>query len=228
MYRSLKLFTMTIGHALSINCLANAAYAYSRDGQRFYLSQSARRTIQLFYEIASAKPTQHCWLLKYRPQIREIQRRKCTTILSRIAEASTDPKVQLLAIWLLGRCRRSAGTKQIAPYMRSRDRQMRKELVRAFRRMSAWTELRAMIRNESDSRILRMAMHIRVPPFADRLVKFTSSVDQRNEPDRSSAPQPLLIQPGVSCENGLPAKSRTLIRVILERIHRLVSFRNRR
>lgn len=183
MYRSLKLFTMTTRQAISINCLANAAYAYSRAGQRFYLSQSARRTIQLFYAIATTQPTQHCWLLKYRPQIREIQRRTCTTILSRIAEASTDPKVRLLAIWLLGRCGRSAGTKQIAPYMRSHDRQMRKELVRAFRRMSAWTELRAMIRNESDPCILRMAMHQRVPPFADRLVKFTRSVDQRSEFD---------------------------------------------
>ncbi len=219
---------MTTRQAISINCLANAAYAYSRDGQRFYLSQSAQRTIQLFYAIATTQPTQHCWLLKYRPQIREIQRRKCTTILSRIAEASTDPKVQLLAIWLLGRCGRSAGTKQIAPYMRSHDRQMRKELVRAFRRMSAWTELRAMIRHESDPCILRMAMHQRVPPFADRLVKFTRSVDQRSEFDSSSAAQSLLIRPGVSCKDGLPAKSRTLIRVILERIHRLVSFRNRR
>ena len=227
MYRSLKLFTMTIGHSLSTNCLANAAYAYSRDGQRFYLSQSARRTIQLFYDVASDVPTHRGWLLKYRPQIREIQRRKCTTILSRIAEASTDPKVQLLAIWLLGRCGRSAGTKQIAPYMQSRDRQMRKELVRAFRRMSAWAELRAMIRTESDPRILRMARQRSMRPFGDRLVKFTKSVDQSSEPDRTSAPQPLLIQPGLSRENGLPEKSRTLIRVILERIHRLVSFRNR-
>lgn len=219
---------MTTGHATSISFLTNAAYAYSRDGQRFYLSQSARRTIQLFYDIASAVPTQRSWLLSYRPQIREIQRRKCTNILSRIAEASTDPKVQLLAIWLLGRCGRCAGTKRIAPFMQSRDRQVRKELVRAFRRMSAWAELRALIRTESDPRILRMARLQTARPFGERLVKFAKSVDQRSEPDRPDAAQPLLIQPGLSCENGLPAKSRTLIRVILERIHRLVSFRNRR
>lgn len=197
--------------------------AWCVDGSRFVLSHSARRTLQLLAQIHAARPTETqksvYWLLSCRSQIREIENRNCTGILSRIVDLTDDPSLRILAIWLVGRCGSSIGTKKLAKFIKSQDRQTRKELARAFRRKAAWTEIRALLKNESDPRIVRLASSSKKRDFDQRLNRYTKSnkIASSNPPIRETA-----VAEGVDFSHGAPAKSRTFIRIMLERIHRLV------
>ena len=201
--------------------------ALAWDGSRFFLSHSARRSLQLLAQIhrhCQIRSATHSvyWLLHCRAQIREIERRKCGGVLSLVVELTPDPRLRVLAIWLVGRCGGVAGTKRLAKFIGSTDFQTRKELARAFKRKHAWAEIRTLLRNEHDDRILLLVTSDRQQAFDARLRSYTksTSVPSVNPPSKTT-----YLANGVDLNCGAPAKSRTLIRIILERIHRLVSLR---
>jgi hypothetical protein len=115
-----------------------------------------------------------------------------------------------------------AGTKRLAKYLGSTDFQTRKELARAFKRKHAWAEIRALLKNERDARIIRLATGERQQAFDARLRNYTKSTSVSSVQPPSRTPY---LANGVDLSSGAQAKSRTLIRIILERIHRLVSLR---
>jgi hypothetical protein len=191
------------------------------------LSHSARRSLQLLSqiyrqaEVRSSANSVH-WLLHFRDQIREIERRKCGGVLSLVVELTPDPRLRVLAIWLVGRCGGVAGTKRLAKFIGSTDFQTRKELARAFKRKHAWAEIRTLLRNEHDDRIIRLVTSDRQQSFDARLRSYTKST---SVPSVNTLSKTMFLANGVDLNCGAPAKSRTLIRIILERIHRLVSLR---
>lgn len=212
----------------SFNCESlgfplDAVYVFGHDDQVVYVSPSAQRTVYLVFEILNCwEDNSPYWLLKVRPQIREIIRRRCMGVLSRIVELAPDRRVRLLAIWLVGRCKGTVGTKRLARLIGCSDRQTHKQLAKAFRRMSAWAELRALMKVETDPRIRRLAQHSSQRSFEDCLAELKQVGKNKKLPTPN---RKFEILPGVSCSDGKPAKSRTFIRIVLERIHRLVGTR---
>ncbi|MCC6508231.1 MAG: HEAT repeat domain-containing protein [Pirellulaceae bacterium] len=208
--------------SVSIGFPKEARFQFQLNGRHFRVGAAGVNTIERLIEIFDAsslaeKPT---WLLARRDTIREIESLNCRSVLSLIADRTSDPKMRLLAVWLRGRCGGYIGTTILSRYTRSPSFQLRKETARALNRLSAWSVLAEVAESDSSERIRRIATPPLPKPHSRRLEDFSRNV----QPIRVTLkPPPIWISPEVRPSEGKRPKSVLLIRQILEHIHALVT-----
>jgi hypothetical protein len=197
-------------------------YWFYVGGQRFRLGPSGLRTLRLFIEIGekSRAATDRFWLLSLRPQIREMEQGNARAALCLAVSRARDERLRVLAIWLRGRCGGTLGTSIVATHAKSPQRLMRKEVARCLCRMSGWADLRQIEACEADPRIRRLASQSGPVTHVSRLKRFCQNVSQFAAPP--GEPQ-LFLAPGIESRQGRPPRPPWLIRLFLERIHRLVN-----
>lgn len=204
---------------------AKRHYRFRLRGQQYRVGPSGVRTLKLLAEIygACSASTNPSWPFRLRNKIRQVQALNSRSVLSYVVESAGDPVLRLLAIWLRGRCRGSLGTSSLALFATHPDDKIRKEVARALRRMGAWVQLREMADNDTSERIRRMATAEPLRPYRDRLAEFSGHFAHFEVPSVSF---PLFVSPEVDVRQGRPPKPGWVIRVILERIHRLITGRS--
>jgi hypothetical protein len=205
---------------------ANGDYTYNLHGRRYRVGSSGSRTLKLLTEIydSCAACADQSWPFSVRKQIKQVQDLNASALLCLVVERTDDPTVRILAIWLRGRCGGSLGTASLAKFAHHPDDQIRKEVARALKRMGAWAQLREMAENDTSERIRRMATSEPSRPYRDRLSDFSRRFPRVNV---ASVKQPLFVSPQLELGQGRPPKSRSVIRMILERIHRIVAGQSR-
>ena len=211
-----------------VHCRPRFGFPAKRDfcfrlrGRRYCVGSSGKRTLKLLTEFygtatACADPS---WPFPLREKIRQVQALNWRSVLSYVVQLTHDPTLRLLAIWLRGRCGGSLGTSSLARFAAHRDDQTRKEVARALKRMGAWVQLREIADNDTSERIRRMATMQPLRPYRDRLADFSNRLPRL---EVTSVKRPLFLSPELDVRQGRPPKSRSVIRMILERIHRLVA-----
>ena len=205
-------------------------YQFRLHGQRYYVGASSVRTLKLLADIYRACVTcdDGTWPLRLRPQIRQVQAIEATPVLCLVVERTDDPTLRILAIWLRGRCGGSLGTSSLAKFATAgesqsrspEDDRTRREVARALKRMGAWVQLREMAEHDPNPRIRRLATAQPARPYRQRLAEYTQRVSRVSA---ATGKQPLVLAPDLDLTQGRPPKSRSFIRTILERIHRLVT-----
>jgi len=135
-----------------------------------------------------------------------------------------DLDTRRLAIWLLGRIGNRYTTSLISALRDDPDVCIRKEVVRALRRLRAWAVLREIAVSENDPVVRRLATRAEVPrrDFSERMAKFLDNeIDNVAQAD-GTAPgvRPLYMNTAIG--EGTPPKSRWYMRLVLEHIRWLV------
>lgn len=196
-------------------------YQYRLAGRDCRLHPDDVRALTLLAEIAESADLENPrWLIPLRSHIREIEDLNPRAALIHVIERTESPLMRVLAIWLRGRCRGTFGAAAVARHARSSHRSMRKHVVQCLKRLSAWSELRRIEWAERDRQIRQLARPASPKPYAARLARFSRHMTgslvcgQRCE---------LFLAPGVDLTSGRRPKPVELIRMLLERIHRLVT-----
>jgi len=138
--------------------------------------------------------------------------------------ARDDSDLRRLAIWLLGQVGNRHTKHVLMLCSREDDVRIRKEAVRALRRLEAWAELREIAARETDPVVRRIAKSAEAPPreFSERMGRFLDNdVEVVENPDEAS-PGAKSLYVNTTIGDGTPPKSRWYIRLILERIRWLV------
>lgn len=199
---------------------------YRLRGRQYRVGSSDARTLKLLAEIydSCSACTDRSWPFQLRSQIRRIQRLSARRLLNWVAERTDDPTLRVLAIWLRGRCGGSLGTSSLARFSTHPDDQTRKEVARCLKRMGAWVQLREMADHDANPRIRRMATAQPPKPFRRRLADFSNRFPRQ---EIRSIKRRLFVSPEADVGQGRPPKSRWIIRMVLERIHRIVAGESR-
>ncbi len=161
-------------------------------------------------------------LISRRPEIRSFLSKLPVPPLRAILKGGFRDDLTQLAIRLAGRCDRGSFRQLDAGYICSPNRLLRKEAVRALRRLHDWGTLSKVAASDADPRIRNMAAAGAARPFTTRMSWFlrgkspVKPVNARNEVVLTKD-----YQPG----SGLCAKPVLLIRQLLERIRQLVQGR---
>ena len=202
-------------------------------GQGYFIGKASMRTLKLLADIygAWASADDGTWPFRLRPLIRQVQALDATPVRCLVVERTTDPTLRIMAIWLRGRCGGSLGTSSLAkfatagesPSRSPEDDRTRREVARALKRMGAWAPLREMAEHDPDPRIRRIATAQPARPYRQRLAEYTRRVSRVSA---ATGKQPLVVAPDLDLSQGRPPKSQSIIRAILEHIHRLVTGQN--
>lgn len=197
-------------------------YRFCVSGKKFRLGAAGLRTLRVLCELGDKSLTTNdvSWLLPLRPRIREIERANARAALCLAISHTNQERLRLLAIWLRGRCGGSLGTSIVAAYATSPDRMFRKEVARCLKRMSGWSELRLMEASELDPQIRRLATQASPATYKSRLSQFCQNVRLSGTSPTESQ---LYVSAAVDNRQGRPPRPAWLIRLFLERIHRLVN-----
>jgi hypothetical protein len=161
-------------------------------------------------------------LLPFRRDFRLIEYYEPVVGLMCWADRGEGP-CRTIAIWLLGRIRPLRDVSVIAR-CHNADPHVRRHAAKALWRMEAWALLRELAADDPDPVVRRIAEHAARPPadFQSRLSRYVRdevhSKALEELPRRERLQLYLNAVPGV----GLPPKSPAFIRMILERIRRLV------
>jgi hypothetical protein len=197
-----------------------------RIGKKRYVvngpSQVALRFLDQFdlYLQRAAGPVS---LLPFRHDFRLIEYYEPVVGLMWWAERGAGP-CRKIAIWLLGRIPYGCDVSVLARCRFDADFRVRRHAAKALWRMGAWAALRDLAADDPDRVVRRIAEHAARPPtdFATRLSRYlrdeVHAQALASRPRRERPRLYLKATPGV----GLPPKSPWFIRMILERIRRLV------
>ena len=161
------------------------------------------------------------WLLQFRREIRDLIGEEQRNILCHLAANIKDDSLRVLLVWFRGRCKGFVGTYQLANiYYETPDPLLRKETVRALKRMQAWQELIKIFNSEPIDRIRNMAAQRSPRGYDYRLQTFLKREVAAVSMEKKT--MPLFVAENVELISLPPLKSSGFIRLILERIHRLV------
>lgn len=199
---------------------ANRQFRIGR--QRFRIGARGAKTLKhlgTIYDLCATTVDSNC-LIQARPLIRDIQRWNSSATLALVVSQAKDPTMRILAIWLRGRCGGTLGTKIVSQFAKYPDFKTRKEVARALRRMSGWQTLDEMAADDSSERVRNLATCKPARPIVDRISRFMNHVSWRAVPD---AKKDVFVAADVDYRHGKPPKSADLIRVILQRIRRLLN-----
>lgn len=198
---------------------------YYFDGRRYVLNVTGARALRLFSRILNEqyRAKRPGWLLKYRTDFRGVIGGSQAPLLSYVVRHGATDEVKRLALWLRGRCGGPLGTDAVADLAVFSPPPMRKEAVRALRRMHAWEKLKIIERGEQNPRIRELASQRSSAPFESRLSSLSEKL-------AAVATSPLTrtmeVRAGVTiggCRHG--EKPLTRIRELLQRIRMLVTGR---
>ncbi|QDU91608.1 hypothetical protein Pla175_50380 [Pirellulimonas nuda] len=197
-------------------------YQFRLGGKKYRLGASGVRALTLLAGLVEQTPDRGDvgWLLRRRGDVREIERINPSAALILVVDRAQDDRLRCLAVWLRGRCGGVLGAATVSRLSTSTDRTLRKEAARCLRRLKAWAALRAIAEADPDPQIRALATQSPSVPFTTRLAGFSRRLSRRLA---SPATPGLWVSPDASFEQGRPPKPRRLIRLILERIHRLAA-----
>lgn len=190
-------------------------------GRRFRLRAHDVQLVQLMTYLLEQRPAApHVgWLIPHRPTLRQVLQLNARVGLTWLVECATESWHLRLALWLRGRCGGALGTPIVAKCLLSTDELVRKEAVRALRRMNAWAELHAVAEYDANPRLRRLASCRPPPDLRARVERFTEHIRAVPYETRS---RPLYVAPSVALDSCPHVRSRSYIREILDRIRRLV------
>lgn len=196
-------------------------YRFRINNQLFRVNPDGAEVLAILTEIynASVSCENACWALRMRHCIRRIELLDARSVLTLVIQKTPDDRVRVLAIWLRGRCGGHIGTSVVAKYAYSPNLRMQKEAVRALRRMSGWSQLRAIANSATSSRIRTMATQRAGRPLDDRLSSVLTNIRPIPIPPRRNE---IWILPGLRL-SFTPPKAVEHIRRVLMRIKRLAS-----
>jgi hypothetical protein len=160
------------------------------------------------------------WLIRYRHYIREIERTCPKKSLVLAISQTTNERVCCLAVWLRGRCCGSLGTDAVSKHAQASNESLRKEVARCLKRLSAWEQLRHLSETDPSPRVRRLASQSPSIPYATRFEKFAQLLRRI---EVSNTKPEMMISSEVDFLEGRRPKPQWLIKLILDRIHQLVS-----
>lgn len=191
-------------------------------GKRYRVGRDGVRALRLLTQIYSSpsQPAGHTSLLRFRSQIRQLRAADARGYLCLIIDHAGDLRLLLLAIWLRGHVGGTIGAAALTACCNHPSDQLRKEVVRALKRMGVWAPVRIMAETDTNRRIRALAGTQLQRPHEQRLKNFARHIPHL---ESQITKRRLFIAPDVDIRLTCAAKSSSLIRIILERIHRLVS-----
>lgn len=179
----------------------------------------SRRVLRLLSEIVESHTddSDSNWLLKYRPQFREIIDLGTIPLLALVAQQNPNSGIRCLAIWLMGRCRTTLSSELVARFHYDLAPRNRREVIRALRRLGDTAMLARVAAVESDPELKVYAAEFQQRSHDDRLRQFVRTI----EPSVIGQPAPFELSAEVELKPHRP-KPRWMIRLLLERIRRLL------
>ncbi len=193
---------------------------FQHRGKRYRLRVPGRRSLALLCDVAANPRCQSKDdLLRLRPRIRKVLAAPAPVALCYVLDRSNHARAIRLAIWLLGRIGNSYATASVDGQVDHADFRVRREAIRALKRLHAWPQL-ARIENSHQDRGIRALAEASPPrPYADRLTSFVA----RSTPiEHSEVARELVLAPDVDIGSGRAPKSRWQLGLVLRRIRRLV------
>jgi hypothetical protein len=189
-------------------------------GKRFRLRGAGRRSLSLLRDIARNPRCQSKdGLLRLRPRIRAVLSAPAPVALSYVADRTKYTRALRVAIWLLGRIGNAYATPSVLCHVNHADFRVRREAIRALKRLHAWPQLARIQQSHDDARIRALAKVSPPRPYADRLASFVAD----SKPiEHTEVAHQLVLAPNVEVGDGRPPKSRWQIGRVLRRIRRLV------
>ena len=157
-------------------------------------------------------------LIACRGDFRRILSAYTTAGLLQSLQSDSDEE-QRIALWLLGRAHDRSVVSAVHLFSSAKPKSLRREAVRALRRLEAWAELRQIAKFDFDEQIRRIATPRKSRDFSSRLSQFTGDVQTSAvEPPR---PEFRLLTDLNPLGSGRP-KSTDWIARLLRHIHFLV------
>lgn len=196
-------------------------YRFRIDSRLYRVNPDGAEVLDILTEVynASLRCDKPCWALGVREQIRRVEVLNVRSVLTYVIQETPNEHMRLLAIWLRGRCGGYIGTSVIAKCAHSPNFKIRKESVRALRRLSGWAHLREIAISTSDARIRSMATQRAGKPLNERLSSMLANMRPvQISPQRKQ----LWMLPGMRLKLS-PPKSLAMIRQLLNRIKSEVS-----
>ena len=193
---------------------------FQHRGKRYRLRVPGRRSLVLLRDIETNPRCQSKDdLLRLRPRIRDVLAAPSPVALCDGLDRTSDARAIRLAIWLLGRIGNCYATASVDCQVDHADFRVRREAVRALKRLHAWPQLARIQNLHRDGRIRALAEASPPRPYADRLTSFVA----RSTPiEHSEVARELVLAPDAEFGSGRPPKSRWQIGFVLRRIRRLV------
>jgi hypothetical protein len=205
---------------------ADSEYRFRLSGRSLRVGPSGVRTLKLLTEIYNScrTRTDGKWPYRLRDHFKRVKAIDSRSVLTLVVDRTHNRTLRILAIWLRGRCGGSFGTSVLFRFSADSDTQTRKEVARSLKRMEAWAQLRAIAADDPNPRVRQMATCRMAKPYEVRLGNVSKNVSRLEVP---IGKQELVVSPDLDIRDGRPPKSTSFIRMILERIHRLVGGRSR-
>lgn len=201
---------------------ADSLYRFRLQGpQLLRVGPAGVRTLRLLADIyhSCRTRTDGKWPFQLRNHFRRIKSIGATHVLALVVDRTKDRTLRILAIWLRGRAGGTRGTSVVARFSVDPDTQTRKEVARALKRMAAWSQLRKMEADDPSPRVRQMASCRPAQSYEARLAKLTQDLSRL---EVTPVEQKLVVSPELDLRNGRPPKSSSFMRMILDRIRRLV------
>lgn len=187
-------------------------------GRTHRVGPSGVKALRLAVEILTFTEANRS-LLPLRTKIRAVRMTNCKAALTHLVEATPDPRLRRIAIWLRGQCGGYIGTEVLAQFAGDDDHRIRAAVAKSLQRMSAWTLLRDISCGDSSERVRRLASPRVSRDFSTRLHQYTERVLPIPIPPHNRF---LYLSPLLNLYNPIRIKSTELIRMFLERIREMV------
>lgn len=206
--------------ALLTQFTAGPTSKYQVDGRSYRFGLRGARTVSLIMRIVKSRELYSTSLLDHRERLAEIIDLGDQRVLTFLLTQAISRNSLALLIWLRGRCPGNFGTSIVASYRTPFfPASVRRQVAKALKRMQAWSTLHTMASCDDDARVRAVARTKRPALHGERMTSFLGHVAHLKS---SSEPQPLYVSPAVELSKAWRLKSSEFIRMILERIHRLV------
>ncbi len=196
-------------------------YVFRYQGRRYQLWGSDILGLRCLAEMAvPPSPGEHAApLWQQRHELRNILQTISPAALALLLERARSRRLRKLAICLLGHTDGHLGTKALVKVAQSNDTRICRDAARALRHKQAWPELHDIAELSSDPRVRAMARPPIRRAYRERLNGFLTDVEPQPITQTS---RELVVDVDLAKRPGRPPRTRAMIRLVLERIRRLV------
>lgn len=196
-------------------------YAFRYQGRRYRLWGNDIDGLRCLADMAvpSSPEEQAVPLWKQRHELRGILHTTSPAALALLLERARSRRLRRLAICLLGHTDGHLGTKALTKIARSKDVRICRDAARALRHKQAWPELQNIAQLSSDERLRALARPPIRRTYRERLNGFLTDVEPQ---PISQSSRELVVDVDLAKRRGRPPRTRAMIRLVLERIRRLV------
>lgn len=196
-------------------------YPFRYQGKRYRLLAGDVRGLRCLAEMAvPPSPGERAVpLWQQRSELRRVLATTSPAALVLLLERARSRRLRRLAICLLGHAEGHLGTKALVEIARTADARLCRDAARALRHKQAWPELSDIAQATSDSRVHALARPPVRPAYRVRLSEYLTDV----EPQPIAPTQrELVLEVDLTKRAGRPPRAPAFIRLVLERIRRLV------